>query len=61
MDHQRYTEDEKRIILNEVEVHGLGVTVCNHGVTAKTVYRWRIRMQGMVQQLKEIVADWMNF
>jgi len=78
MDHRRYTEDEKRIILKEVEEHGLGVTVRKHGVTAKTVYRWRERMQGSVQrkslqetvntaemrrlqgevqQLKEIVAE----
>lgn len=45
-----FTDEQKRIVLREVEENGLAVTLRKHSLYAKTVYQWRERLQGSVPQ-----------
>lgn len=40
-----FTDEQKQLILREVEEHGLAVTLRKHGLNARSIYRWREKLQ----------------
>jgi transposase-like protein len=42
---RRFTEDERRAILKEVDDHGLSITIRKHGISASHIYSWRKRTE----------------
>lgn len=42
----RFTNEQKLKILQEIEEHGLAVTLRKHKLYAKSIYRWREKLQG---------------
>lgn len=47
--YRRYTDEQRLVILQEVEEHGLAVTLRKHSLYAKSIYQWRERLQAVSQ------------
>ena len=50
---QQFTDEQKQLILREVEEHGLAVTLRRHGLNARSIYRWREKLQNPDRRLEE--------
>lgn len=56
----RFTDEQKLKILHEVEEHGLAVTLRKHKLYAKSIYRWREKLQTtdrVVEEPKRAIDD----
>lgn len=46
---RRFTDEQRLVILQEVEENGLAVTLRKHSMYAKTIYQWKERLQQFAQ------------
>ena len=46
---RRFTDEQRLVILHEVEENGLAVTLRKYSMYAKTIYQWKERLQQVSQ------------
>lgn len=56
---RRFTDDEKRLILREIEENGLAVTLRKHSIYAKSIYQWqeKFRDEPRARMKKGVLVD----